>query len=208
MKRDAIVILGGGLIKDKNGQWHSTRFKGPVFASHLRVFAGYYLFKKNPASLMIAIGGKGYLKSIAGAPTVSQIIKNELVAMGVPPKSILEEKKPNNTYQSLQKIKNIMLSQKINKIDMVTNQFHLGRIRAFISQDAVMKKLLKYNKIRMVAAEPIVKIYKPELKNKIKMLYQSDKMKAVIALERTGIRQIKNGKYDLHSNTSLSNAYK
>lgn len=208
MKQDAIIILGGGLIKNKNGQWHSTGFNGPVFASHLRVLAGSYLFKKNPASLIIASGGKGYLKKVSGMPTVAQIIKNELIALGVTPKSILKENRSNNTYQSIQKIKKVMLSQKINKIDIVTNQYHLGRVRAFINQDAAMKKLLKYNKIRLIAAEPIVQRCEPELKNKIKTLYQSDKMKTVIVLERAGTRQIKNGKYDLHSNTSRSDAYK
>lgn len=208
MKRDAIVILGGGLVKDKNGQWRSTGFRGPVFASHLRVFAGYYLFKKNPTSLIIASGGTGYLKNIADAPPVAQIIKRELIAMGIPTKSILEENSSNNTYQSLQKIKKLVLARKINKIDIVTNQYHLNRIRAFINQDTAMKKSLKYNKIKLIRAEATVQKYEPQLKNKIKTLYQSDKMKAVITLERAGIRQIKNGKYNLHSNTSRSNAYK
>lgn len=208
MRRNAIVILGGGLAKDKNGQWHSTGFKGPVFASHLRVLAGGYLFKKNPASLVIASGGKGYLKNTAGAPTVAQIIKRELIAMGIPTKSILEENSSNNTYQSLQKIKKVALTQKINKIAIVTNQYHLGRVRAFIGQNAEMKKLLKDNKIKLVAAESIVQRRKPELKNKIKTLYQSDKMKAVAALERAGIRQIKRGTYNLRSNHSFSAVYK
>lgn len=208
MNRNAIVILGGGLIKNKRGQWHSTGFKGPVFASHLRVLAGYYLFKKKPDSLIIASGGKGYLKKIRDAPTVAQIMKRELVAMGIPSKSILEEKRSDNTHQQLQGIKKILPFHKINKISIVTNWYHLGRTRAFISQDTAMNKLLKYNKIKLEAAESIVQKHEPGLKNKIKMLYQSNKMKTVIILERTGIRQIKNGTYSLHSDTSRSDAYK
>lgn len=208
MKRNAIIILGGGLVKDKNRQWHSTGFKGPVFASHLRVLAGGYLFKKNPASLIIASGGKGYLKKIPGAPAVAQVIKKELIALDIPTESIVEEKSSNNTRQSLQKMKKFLLTRKVSSARIITNQYHINRVRAFINQDAAMKKMLKHNKIKLTAAESVVLKTKPELKNKIKKLYQSKKMKAVAALEKAGVRQIKNGTYNLRSNNSFSEAYK
>lgn len=207
-KQGAIIILGGGIIKNAKNQWHSTKFNGPVFASHLRVLAGYYLFKKNPNIIIFSSGGKGYLKKNPEAPTVSRVIKNELIVLGVPTKSIQEEGRSNNTFQSIQEIKKIISAIKIGKIDIITNKYHLGRVRTFINQDVVLKKHLANGRIGLISAETIVRKHNPELKNKITKLYQSNKMKKVIDMEKTGINQIRNRTYDINSNTSRSNIYK
>lgn len=208
MRQNIIVILGGGLIKNKNGQWRSSEFEGPVFASHLRVLAGSCLFKKDSDSLVIASGGKGYLKKVPGAPSIAQVMKKELLVLGVPSRLIVEEKNSNNTRQSVQKIRKVLSARQTGNVIIITNQYHLNRVRTFINQDLAMKNFLRSGKIKLIAAEAVVQKNNPELKNKIKKLYQSKKMKAVIGLERAGIRQIKNGTYNLHSNNSLADAYK
>jgi len=76
-KIDAVVILGGGLKKDKNG-WRTTRFSDAVaggepadaFGDRLRVVAGYFLYRnelrENQDSVILVSGGCGRFKKVKG----------------------------------------------------------------------------------------------------------------------------------------------
>lgn len=114
-------------------------------------------------------------KKVPGAPSVAQVMTKELIAFGVPSKLIIEEKNSNNTHQSVQKIRKVLSTRQTGSVAIITNQYHLNRVRTFINQGIAMKKLLKSGKIKLIAAELIVQKNNPELKNKIKKLYQSKK---------------------------------
>jgi len=95
-KKTAIVILGGGLKKDADGRWRTTNYDESgdnfgVSGDRLRVVAANYLYKNNQEQLIIASGGKGQLKNIPGAPAVSEVLKRELIELGVPEEKIIEE---------------------------------------------------------------------------------------------------------------------
>ncbi len=202
-----IFILGGGLEKNKEGHWQSSGFEGTVFGSKLRMLAGGYLFLNDRDSLIVASGGRGYLKKIKGAPSVAEVIKRELSGFGVPGKNIFEEKRSNNTYQQLLELKKIIGKGGFDRISIVSNTYHLGRVKALIELDKVLRKYLTTNKLGLIAAEKIVVKYDPKLKNKIKELYQSQQMKDAIVKEKNGIRQINNGTYDLKQDTSQPAQY-
>lgn len=105
---DSIAILGGILKKNKSG-WHTTSFnEGNDFegvGDRLRVIAGRYLYdkviKNNSDIFIIVSGGRGRLKSIKGVPTVAEVIKKELIELGVPSESIMQEDDSGNTFEQL-----------------------------------------------------------------------------------------------------------
>src|SRR3989344_7674367 len=205
MQNKAIVILAGGFRKNRKGRWQSDGFSGPVSGSNLRVLAGSYLFKKDPRRIIIASGGRGYLRKYKDAPGCSDIMRKELKALGIPGHKIIEEKKSNNTYQQLEELNQLLKKLKINNVIIVSNQYHLPRVKA------MLKYLFEFklaDKIRFIQAEKVVIEYHLGLKYKIEKLYQSEKVKKMIQKEKEGIKQIKNGRYDIKKNASYSDQFK
>jgi len=199
--KKAIVILGGGLIKDKNGSWRTTNFnEGDNFGAsgdRLRVVAGSYLYKDSP-QLIIASGGKGQYKDIPGAPAVAEIIKKELIKLDVLSEDIFLENNSGNTWQQLQELKKIINKMELNKVIIVSNRWHLPRVQTMIEKDQELANTFNKGQIKLVSAEDVVIKYEPEKWKKIiDSAYNSKEMKKRIALEKKGVREIKEGKYKL-----------
>ncbi len=211
-KIDAIVILGGGLIKDKNG-WRTIRFGDmknssaaeDVFGDNLRVVAGYFLYKnqqeREKTPLILVSGGRGYLRKVKGAPCVAKVLKKELLKLGIPRSVILEEKKSDNTYQQLKILSALILKNKWKNIAIVSNWYHLPRVRAIIENVKdleFLKNQIKSKKIFLLSAENIVLKYdKKKWGDTIARAMKSKWMKKRIVLEKQGIRQLKAGLYKL-----------
>ena len=199
--RTAMAVLGGGLVKENN-KWRTTRFdEGDNFGAlgdRLRVDAAYVLYNKNSSLTIIPSCGKGQYKDIPDAPTVAEVIKQELMAMGVPEAAIEKEEESGNTWQQLQELKKIIVKNGFDKMYMLSNRSHLPRVRAMIEVDGELNALLKKDMIELVSAEEVLiehDAYK--WKNDIDAAYQSEAMQKRIALEEQGVRQIKNGTYKL-----------
>ncbi|MEA2088649.1 MAG: YdcF family protein [Patescibacteria group bacterium] len=198
----AIVILSGGLYKNKNFSWRTTTFdEGDNFGadgSMIRVIAGHYLYKENIDNLIITSGGKGQYKNIPGAPNISEVIKKELISLGVPNQKIIEEKNSNNTWQQLKEIKKIIHNNNIKQTIIISNKYHLPRITAMIKTDSELQKLLKNDIIKLESAEDILLKYSPkQWKTTIEKAYKSKKIKKRIELEKQGVKDINNGVYRL-----------
>ncbi len=196
-----LFVLSGGLTKNKNGAWQSDGLYGTIPGSNLRLIAATYLFTADPDKQIIVSGSKGHLDKIPGSPPLASIMKNELVALGIPAGNIQKEHRSNNTFQQLQALKKILVARHPKKICIVSNTYHLGRIRALISQ-------LKFRqKVTLVSAERVILKHIPTLRTKINRMYASSRMKKIILLEKHGIKQIKSGTYNLSQNTSQSDRY-
>ena len=207
-KIDVLVILGGGLKKDKNG-WRTTNFnEGDNFGclgDRLRVVAGVFLFnnwkKKNPDLLMVASGGRGQFKDVSGAPAVSAVLKKELIKLGVKRNSIITEGKSGTTYRQLKELSKIILKNKWNKIAIITNRCHAPRVKALIECVEDLRPLnqwLKMKKIILISAEDaLMKYDKGKWKDTIERAYKSKLMKKRLFLEKQGIKQLKAGLYKL-----------
>jgi hypothetical protein len=202
--KKAIVIMGGGLVKDKQtGEWRTTNYiEGDNFGAmgdKLRVLAANYLFKEDSSQSIIASGGKGQLKDISDAPTVAEAIKNELIELGVPAGKIIKDEKSGNTWQQFVELKNIILRDGLEKINLISNGWHLPRIKAMIELDEVLSGLLQKNIIILKSAEEVLIANNPEKwSREIEDAYKSEAMKKRIALEEKGIREIKEGNYKLN----------
>jgi len=201
-KINAIIILGGDLKKDKRG-WRTTNFgerdNFGITGDRLRVVAASFLYKRTGA-LIIALGGKGQLKNIPGAPAVAKILKKELIKLGVPPKSIVEENKSGSTFEQLLALNNIVIKKKLRKIALISNRYHLPRIKTIIKcysdKITILALMLAERRLQLVSAEKVCLSYdKQKWAIVIKNAYKSKAMKRRLLLEKQGVADIKKGKY-------------
>lgn len=203
-KINGAIILSGGLVKDKNG-WRTTKFSDKsrtdkALGDNLRVFAGFHLYKeqskRNPDFFILVSGGRGYLRKIKGVPAVADVMKKELIELGIPQNKIYQEKKSNSTYQQLKIITKLVKKNKWKKIGIVSNSYHLPRIKVFIDCLPGLRPLK--SRLLLLSAE---KILLAEDKKKwdgiIKRAYKSGWMKNRLILEKSGIKQLKLGLYRL-----------
>jgi DNA-binding protein len=200
--KEAIVILGGSLIKDNN-KWRTTNFnEGDNFGlsgDRLRVVAASYLYRKGANQLFIALGGKGQLKNIPKAVPVAKIIRQELIELDVPKGKIIIEVKSGNTYQQLRALQIIIKEKKLPNVVIISNKHHFPRLKAMIEYNPALlalKRMLYSSQINFKSAEEIVMKYQPKIFGKIiSRAYKSRAMKERIKLEQRGVKQIKNGTY-------------
>lgn len=206
MKNDQelIVILGGALKKTGVDQWRTTTFfEGDRFGisgDRLRVVAASYLYKKDKKQLFLVSGGKGQYKKIVGVPPLAQVLRDELIQLNIPDRRIIIEKKSGNTLGQLLAVQNIIKKKKEFKdIVIISNHYHLPRIKAFINYYSGLieiKRWLKIGRLKLLAAEKVLlKIDSKKWQKIINEAYISKAMKERLIMEKQGIKQIKNGTY-------------
>lgn len=202
-KNNVIVIIGGGLKKDKDGKWRTTNyFEGDNFAvqgDRLRVEAGACLFNKNPEYLIITSAGKGQYKDIPDVLPVAEVVKTELVELGVTKEKIITETKSGNSYEQLRETGKIIDKMGFNQVIIISNRYHLPRLEAMIKYGpdlGRLKELLNSSIIELKSAEDILLVdNEDKYKKEIDLAYKSNKMKERIKLEEQGVGQIKQGRY-------------
>lgn len=198
---EIIFILGGRLIND-NGQWRTTNFdEGDNFGAmgdRLRVEAAGILYNQNPSVTLLAAGGQGQCRDIPGAPTVATVIKKELIELGVPEKSIITEEESGNTWQQLQALEALFEKENMEKAAILSNRYHVPRIRAMVDVDDRLRAQLEKEKLTIMSAEEILIDHDPaKWQELIDRGYQTIAMKNRIIKEEEGVRQIKSGVYKL-----------
>ena len=183
-----IFILGGLLRKNRNGSYRSEQF------SYIRILAGYYLYKnlskKNKTELVVS-GGRGIYRGIPGVPLVATVMKRELVELGTSRKEIKVDK-TDFTHPELVSLKKL-LAKKGSEAFIISNTYHLPRIKTMIDILPELKKLKKI--VKLVSAEKIAIKYNKNLENKINKDNEGSKMKKIIALEKKGIAALRSGNY-------------
>jgi len=195
-----IVIFGGSLIQDEHEKWCTTRFnEGDNFGAlgdYLRVAAAAYMYKNNNNLSFLACGGKGQLKTIYSAPFISEIVKQELIDLGVPKNKIETEKKSNTTYEQLVELVKYVKAKNIKNTEIISNEHHLARIRYMIQYGPKLESLRKLDSLKLISAEKICLKYNPKRwENEIEKAYASEAMKQRIKIEQEGIDDLKNGRY-------------
>lgn len=201
--KEYLIILAGGLSQDKNGRWHTTLGEeeagktGLLLNDKLRVVAGASLWQANKDLMIIASGGKGSLKNVLPKDlTLSRVIKDELIELGVSTQNIIEENKTSTTYEQLVAVGEMIRTRKINgTISIISNNYHLPRIKAMIDFTALKEFLSNVN---LIGAEDILlRLVPTEWGAFIEGSNNTEAMKKRLENEAKGIEQIKNGTYDL-----------
>lgn len=200
--KNVIAIMGGGLIKE-GGKWRTTNFnegdEHGALGDRLRVVAGAILHKNNPDLILIALGGKGQLEKNPDALPVSEVIKKELMELGVGERNIITENKSGASYQQLLNLKEIVDppagGNKFGNIKIISNKYHLPRIKAMME---IIPPAGGLKNMELLAAEDVLLKYDSEnWKDIIENAYNSAGMKDRIKLEEKGVRDIKEGMYKI-----------
>lgn len=199
---DAISILSAGIKRDSSGRWMSTDMtaeddKSGAPGGKYRVLAAAILAIRYPTAMVIPSGGKGYDVSKDASedrPLLAKILRDELVACGVPAERILLEEKSNTTYQALRELEKMILKRGWRNLIIVTNRYHTGRVRAMISSEFVQREDNVI--IELVSAEDVLIASNPDRwRYTIVKEYESEYIKKRYASEQNGVRQIRDGTY-------------
>lgn len=197
---EAIAVLGGSLVRGKNGKWRTTNFReGDEFGAlgdRLRVVAVSFLYKARKTKIVV-LAGRGTLADIPGSPAVSQVIKKELVELGVKVKDVICEKRSVNTFEQLRELGYIARKKGFKSLTVITNKYHLPRIKAMVQHIPTLTKAFFGCKLAFKSAETVLLKHNSGAWQKIiTAAYKSGAMKKRIALEAAGVRQIKEGIYN------------
>lgn len=201
-KNNAVVILGGGLAKDKNNQWRSTKYgdkkaSPEAYGDYLRVMAASYLYHHNPV-WVIASGGHGRLQGVPKTITLAGVIKQELIKLGVKSEDIISEDQSGNTYEQLRFLGAIAKERKFEKVGVISNVYHLPRVKAMVENFKELRKAFRKINLSYVSAEKVALKYQPGRWSKIiSSAYKSKNIKQIIKSEQQGAKQIKQGTYKL-----------
>lgn len=195
-----IAILGGWIEKDADGVWRSTGFDMKNHhgapGSRLRVESAAVLFGENSNALVVALGGRGQLSSVPGAPALAEVMKRELMELGVPEGKIIEEKNSGTTYQQLRELLKIAEKISADEITIVSNRYHLPRVRAMVESAPSVKDAAGKYKINFISAEEVLIGENPgKWKGAIESAYADAEMKELMQKEEEGVLQIREGKY-------------
>lgn len=195
--KKGLFILGGWAKKNRNGEWISSGLCG----DNLRVVAAKYLWGKDNDILIITSGGKGKLSHITDMKPLAQIMAEELIKLGVNRGKIIKESTSYNTYEQLLKLEMLITKSKLDKISVISNDWHLPRIEALIkNMFPRLRGLLSKKIIELVSAEGIVLRSEPKKwKPIIQKIRTSKKMDEQLRLERAGLKDILNGAYKITS---------
>lgn len=199
MKKRAIILFGSTLVK-RHGHWQTAGFERNVpktaIGGKLRILAAYFLYKKGSVPIII-LGGKRREKRFVNTPVIAGITKNELIKLGVPQKDIIVENKSSNTYENLINLIKILEKQKFGQIVIVSNKYHLPRIKTLIKYASGLIKLPHLVKISYRPAESVLTKESPRLwRMAVQKAYTSTKIKKLESSEKEGIKEIKNGSYN------------
>lgn len=198
-RRGVIAILGGGMIKE-GGRWRTTRYaeigdKNGVSGDRLRVVAAADLYSENKDAVFIVSGGYGQYTKVPGVPTLARLLANELIELGVPRQKIIEEDESNTTYEQLLCIPRILQKFFLNRVHIITNRWHIPRVKAFMKYSQTVQLLFKAIHVSFIDAEQVVIEHHPEMKDEIAVALKSKLLRARIKKEREGIVAIKLGTY-------------
>jgi len=190
--KKCLVVLSGWAKKNKKGVWKTS---GPLGVK-LRVTAAKCLWDKDRDLFIIASGKKGDLVNIVDRP-LAEIIAHELMGLGVSEKKIIKEPNSDNTYEHLVNLPGLIRKHKFENISIISNEWHLPRIKTMIEfMTPDLKNLLSNNKIKLVSAESVlIKNDPKEWASKIYKIRASKAFAARIRRENRGIQDIINSRY-------------
>jgi len=198
--KKTIIVFGGGMVKD-HGFWRTTNYKEDnnleALGDRMRVLAAAYLYKNNSNQVIFALGGRGRTSNIKDGPTISEIIKKELITLNVPEDKIFLESKSNNTFEQLKALKELIKKYNLKDIVIISNKYHLPRIKAMLQRSSQLNGISNLCKVELKEAEKIVIDHEPKYKKEIELAYKSKAMQYRIALENNGVKDIYEGKYKL-----------
>lgn len=190
--KKCLVILSGWAKKNKKGVWKTSGSSGVK----LRITATKCLWDKDNSLFIVAAGKKGELVNIIDRP-LAEIIAQELIELGVSKKMIIKEPKSDNTYEHLVNLPGLIKKYKFDDISIISNEWHLPRIKIMIEHMfPKLKNLMSTKKLKLIAAEDIlIKSDPKKWSAKIQRIRTSKAYRAKVKEENKGIQDILKNRY-------------
>jgi len=124
-KADAIVVLGGSVRPPSFPRQYTQ-----MTSTSDRFWHAARLFKANKANKIILLGGNVFSQD--GIKPESEYVKESLVRLGIPSKSIITETQSRTTRENSTNSKDLLSQHKVGSILLVTSAMHMPRaIREF-----------------------------------------------------------------------------
>lgn len=199
----AILLLGAGIQQNESKKWESTDLismveKGSAPGGRVRVHATAYLFHQGGYNSIIISGGKGNDLNIQHVihPTVSSILRKELNELGISDRYMIEEDLSHTTYEQLERSLAIIQEYRIQHITLVTNRYHMSRVKAFMQSIERLSNGYKGIEVTYIPAEDVCLAKDVvQWESFIHSAYESNWMKILMQKENTGREHIINGTY-------------
>lgn len=204
---NVVVLVGGHIIEDPQnpGHFRTSRLDETdygIIGDSLRGEAVNFLYWRSPSDTsVIVLGGVTPLhKSKPDAPHLSTVIKQELIALGVPSSAIEElDIDPDcGTYMQLLHLSRTLAQQpQVTKVEMIANQWQIPRIRSMVLFGEDLDGLRRENPfVQIFAAEDVVVGRDPsQWREKIVDAYRTPAMRETIKRELKGAFMVAEGTY-------------
>lgn len=204
----AIVVLSGGIYQDSQRVWWTSTYgsQGDNFGidgARLRIAAAKFLADDNPEAIVIASGGgKGQGGQFAigvDAPFLSAVLKRELLGLGVRDERIVEENRSIDTLTQLMEVSRLLESLEVDKLKLISNGWHLPRIKAIIEAHSELGKLktaLGLGDLEFIDADELLLKRDPSnWQQIIETARSSQAYQDRLAIEKRGVADILTGQY-------------
>lgn len=129
--RNVIVLLGGGHVRWTGGEWSSSLFE----MSRVREAARLYGACRARSKFCKILASGGDPKK-AGRPE-AEVMRDELVDLGIDATDILLEPKSNNTFQNAEFSAPLVRGQNADEVVLLTSGGHLPRATLFFNHFGV-----------------------------------------------------------------------
>ncbi len=158
---DAIVVLGGAT----RGDTHMSSL-GDLNQQADRLLHAARLYRAGKAPLVFVSGGS----VDPGARPEAQLMRDVLVAMGVPDEAILLESASRNTHENARYSRIVLDKRNIERILLVTSAFHMRRAEALFSREGLDVVPAPTDYQRLIV-EPIVPRWLPTADDLVRTTY-------------------------------------
>jgi hypothetical protein len=195
----AMVVLGGSIWQGPQDRWQTNGLDGPGDThgptfDRFRVVAASYLFRETaPGILIIASGGK----AAQDRPSIASVIRDELISLGIPGDSIIEEDQSEDTHQQLKGVCQIIKDRCLMEVHLISNEWHLPRIQVMVECSPALETLRQIRWTLVSAEEVMLSSDLCTWRSIIENMRSDPRTPQRIALEKKGERELREGIYRL-----------
>ena len=212
---DGVIVLCGGIEK-RNGKYYAAGYKENdgfgMLGGYMRLMTALILYLQNKTHHILFTTGitpKDIARFGKNVPSEGMIYASQFLIelhtikkhryKASPPPIIIVEEKSTTTLENIRDSFDIILKNKWRRIAIITNHYHLPRVKALYVYISKMQKRVQTVQVSFLDAEKIMKTFNPLKYTKlIDAAYKSRIAKKRITNEHKGLSDLKNGKYKIN----------
>ncbi len=189
MIHDAIIVFSAGVMPLDDGGWRTTTYNESdafgTLGGRDRVEAAALLANTYPNAYLVTT----CRRADGTSPTLASTYTEELHALGVPDKRIINEEVSINTGTSIEQVLKLAQKKGWKNLLLLSSEYQLSRIAAFFEE---MKSDIKAT---AVSSESVLIPHDPAFAERFEQVKKTPEYQKRLAAEACGIAAIKNGTY-------------